>query len=78
VTDPAGAASATRSIIASLPRTFFSSSVSSLSTFFAARARQASTCFSDTSANRPAGTSSFRTRWSLSTSANKLSSPGRP
>lgn len=122
------AASATRSSIASLSRTFFSSAPSSLSTFrsarvmifstswmnrstsesvisvwrtwhsvassvrrrggfirsrfagysFDARARQASTSFSDTSANRSAGSSRRRTRSSLFTSASRLSRPGAP
>ncbi|AXQ53196.1 hypothetical protein D0C37_31995 [Streptomyces koyangensis] len=45
---------------------------------FDARARQASTSFSDTSANRSAGSSSRRTRSSLLTSARRLSRPGAP
>lgn len=122
------AASATRSNMPSLPRTFFSSAFSSLSTFrsarvlifstswmnrstsesvisvcrtwhsaassvsrrggfirsrfagysFDARARHASTSFSDTSANKSAGSSNRRTRCSLFTSASRLSSPGAP
>lgn len=45
---------------------------------FAARARHTATSFSDTSPNSSGANSNPRTRWSLFTSASRLSSPSAP